>query len=883
MVGSQLIISHSINSIFNSSFTIDLIEYVFIFCRIGQTSLALITADFVKIYDLAEDVISPKYYFVVPSGKIRDCTFIRQSDSYYMLLFASSGYIYTQPLADESLAKHGAFYVTNTLDLDHPLIKDTNGLVGGGGVSIYYSHALQLLFFSYSQGKSFMAPLTDVNESVKCVIQLQTGPNSKNSSKIPAQPLCQWTEIPNHPGLIFAMMQTSNNPVIFMLKPDGIVMQEIKAQNSKAKIMDLVAIRHASSGMHDETQKTTLLLLCEDGSLRIYAANAEHTNFWLSPEVQPIGNQMYASFASKSSKKTKKIGSKTQSANNGKASGASSSPPTFPVDFFEHCTCLSDIEFGGNDLLQIYNIQQLKHRLNAPGLFVTSTKASGFTLEITNNDSNTVITGIRVSMGGQSHVRTPQTITILGRTINTVCTRARWFDIPMTREESLQSDKKLNVFFGPSSDIDSINMVDSVKVYGKTKDVFGWPDVMSDDNGTSVANATIANSAANAANNDSINQITPLDKMMTSMLEVLDCGLSLLGSSGSLDESIKQKSTVVSTKLLLHPLPNSVQTQAKAVLANLLGNKAAYNAYKDKEILSEVNSELEKLKKIRDVRNIDPEAFYRLILLTRSIAVARPQSLARIANENDFPIVSSFMQLILELHAITPTYETQNSVVRVGLSHTESIVHALVEIVYAFALSDSNLVEEMTKYFVQLLLNEATIISYSAKQAMIKLLRIRIKRRKVTTSTPPICSTPTPSTSQQAIASHNENNVVSSMAARAFNADPVSLNDEFVDMQDVDVIEPLRLEPVAGNAQVLASVEALLGGLRNLPQLLDMQQDADEDAIMDIAIALSLQDQDGHLDTLQQGLANIQGAGNRALQSLRALNASAVGVANFNK
>lgn len=166
----------------------------------SQTKLALVTADFVKIYELADDTISPQYYFVVPSGKIRDCTFICQDDSYYMLIFASSGYIYTQQLCSESLAKHGAFYVTNTLELDHPLIKDSNGLVGGGGVSIYYSHVLQLLFFSYSQGKSFMAPITNINEGVKCVIQLQTGPNSKNSSKIPPQPLCQWTEISGHPG-----------------------------------------------------------------------------------------------------------------------------------------------------------------------------------------------------------------------------------------------------------------------------------------------------------------------------------------------------------------------------------------------------------------------------------------------------------------------------------------------------------------------------------------------------------------------------------------------------------------------------------------------------------------------------------------------------------
>lgn len=51
-----------------------------------------------------------------------------------------------------------------------------------------------------------------------------------------------------------------------------------------------------------------------------------------------------------------------------------------------------------------------------------------------------------------------------GRTIQTLVTRNRWFDIPLTREESLQSDKKLVVNFGPSPDPDGVTMVDSVKV-----------------------------------------------------------------------------------------------------------------------------------------------------------------------------------------------------------------------------------------------------------------------------------------------------------------------------------------------------------------------------------------------------------------------------------
>ncbi|KAH8235417.1 hypothetical protein KR032_007411, partial [Drosophila birchii] len=83
----------------------------------SQTLLALVTSDYVKIYDLAVDSYSPKYYYLVALGKIRDCTFMYQDGQYYMLSFASSGYIYTQQLDQQSLAVHGDFYVTNTLEL----------------------------------------------------------------------------------------------------------------------------------------------------------------------------------------------------------------------------------------------------------------------------------------------------------------------------------------------------------------------------------------------------------------------------------------------------------------------------------------------------------------------------------------------------------------------------------------------------------------------------------------------------------------------------------------------------------------------------------------------------------------------------------------------
>lgn len=876
----------------------------------SQTKLALVTADFVKIYELAEDSYSPQYYFLVPSGKIRDCTFVYQEDTYYMLIMSSLGYIYTQPLADESLAKHGSFYVTNTLELDHPYIKDMNGQILAGGVSIYYSHVLQMLFFSYQFGRNFMAPLVNVNDGVKCVINLVTNSTSKVFSKGPNQPLCQWTEIPGHPGLVCAMMQNSNNPVIFMIKPNSVTVQEIKALSSKAKIMDMVAIRHSVSG----TEKTTLILLCEDGSLRIYSANFENTNFWLSSEVQPIGNIFASGFLS-SSKSTRKLNKKSSShkqitssisKTNGTSTLSSSGGTSFPIDFFEHCTVMTDIEYGGNDLLQIYNTQQLKNRLNTTGLYVASTRVNGFTLDVINNDSNMVITGVRVLIGTQDIARAPMGVTIHGRIVNTLTTHSRWFDIPMTRDESLQSDKKLSILFGQSHDPEQISILDSIIVYGKTKEVFGWPEeaeevasapiasivgasqaaalqAVSSGSasagysmmGTSGTNsnppATTSTSAGIESESNVVQIITPLDKMVTTMLEVVDSSLAILGGPNA-DESLKNQAIDIATTLILFPTPSVVQQQARCVLATVHGSKAAYHSYKDKEILKDVHYELSQMLQVKDYKTIDPEAFYRYVLMVRIIAVQRPQSLTKICVENKFPILTSIMQLTKELYKITPSSEIPVSIVKQGLSHPEAVVYSLIEIIYAFALSDFQQINSMCKLLVELLLDPAPVISHSAKQAMIRLLSIKTKRRKVLVNSPPLCVTPTSTQIQQ---QPSTSTAGPSTSSASLNRNPSNNNDMNAfraagNVQEVDAIEPFGLEAAGGGAaagnQTIASLEALLG----FPPMLDLHADADDEAIMEIAIALSLQETERDLQTL--------GVRGRSLQSL----AAAVGAGNFN-
>lgn len=138
--------------------------------------------------------------------------------------------------------------------------------------------------------------------------------------------LCQWSEVMNHPGLVCCVQQTTGIPLVIMVKPDTFLIQEIKTLPAKAKvrvtywtdsrlwnacseyakkrncpvnnikgwswqvtvpfpqIQDMVAIRHTAS---NEQQRTTMILLCEDGSLRIYMANVDNTSYWLQPSLQP--------------------------------------------------------------------------------------------------------------------------------------------------------------------------------------------------------------------------------------------------------------------------------------------------------------------------------------------------------------------------------------------------------------------------------------------------------------------------------------------------------------------------------------------------------------------------------------------------------------------
>jgi E3 ubiquitin-protein ligase UBR4 len=78
-----------------------------------------------------------------------------------------------------------------------------------------------------------------------------------------------------------------------------------------------------------------------------------------------------------------------------------------------------------------------------------------------------------------------------------------------------------------------------------------------------------------------------------------------------------------------------------------------------------------------------------------------------------------------------------------GLTHVEATVHAIVEIIHAFTTCDmEGTVPMAAKLYLDLLLSEDTTVSFSAKQAIIRVLRPRLRRRRVLIPSPPHCSTP---------------------------------------------------------------------------------------------------------------------------------------------
>ncbi|CAF0847863.1 unnamed protein product, partial [Didymodactylos carnosus] len=629
----------------------------------NQTQLALLTADFIKIYDLSIDIVSPIYYFLLPAGKVRDCTFYYKKNDCecYILIMASNGYIYYEQLCETSSAKNGSFYVTNTLDLKHDTIQETNGngIILGGGVSVYYSSVLKILLWSYLHGKNFYGIIDEQNiERMLMIRSIDIKmSNGTTPTKSTYHTLCQWSEIQRHPGLICSMTQMTSNPVVLMITPEKVHAHEVKLPSKTTKTQDLAALRHSTKAL-DSTidDKTTFILLAEDGSLKILLADLDKTDYWLNKKYRKkkqyptLKHDQNEGEEEEQHEEEDDEGNETITPTNRKQQQqitsvrpfdnvAATGTPRFPVDFFESCTLLTEYEFGGRDLLDVYNVAQLKLRLSSPGMFVANVRTGGFTLDVINKDpDNTVFCGVRIHVGSYLIDKCPQYFELFGRTVQVNYSQGpRWYDICLTRQESLQADKKFSIIVGQSTDTNHVTIIDDVKVYGKTKDQFNWPDdvdnslLTSSSSPTTAGTTTTTQALSTLSNSDrEIATLSLMDKLIMYSMNVLTGSLTL----NQLDETdrvrINQDIVYITSKFFQLSIPLSIQKCCRQLLCEYYSpNQDLYNNNLDHLQLDIIST---CLSSENFLDSFDIETYESLLITLSSIARKRPQSIIRYLN-----------------------------------------------------------------------------------------------------------------------------------------------------------------------------------------------------------------------------------------------------------
>lgn len=115
---------------------------------------------------------------------------------------------------------------------------------------------------------------------------------------------------------------------------------------------------------------------------------------------------------------------------------------------------------------------------------------------------------------------------------------------------------------------------------------------------------------------------------------------------------------------------------------------------------------------------------------------------ASVNNAESQHLIIQLMNVLWLLHAAYPKNLALAPVVVPGLTHIEAIIHAIIEIIHAFTICNVDGFSPVAaKLYLQLLLCSDTTISFTTKQAIIKVLRPRFKKRKVYIPNPPQYST----------------------------------------------------------------------------------------------------------------------------------------------
>ncbi|XP_010525132.1 PREDICTED: auxin transport protein BIG [Tarenaya hassleriana] len=408
----------------------------------SQVQLMVVTNKFVKIYDLSLDNISPTHYFTLSNGMIVDATlFVASRGRLILIVLSEQGNLYRFEL---SLGENaGATPLKEIIEIRGKDVK-------GKGSSVYFSPTYRLLFISYLDGTSLVGRLSlDATYFTETSCIFEEEPDGKQR----AAGLHRWTELLVGSGLFVCFSSLkSNTALVLSMGGDEICAQNLRhPTGSSSPIVGMTAYKPLSK------DNIHCLVLHDDGSLQIYS----HVLMGVD------------SGSSATAEKVKKLGSKILS--NKVYAGAK---PDFPLDFFEKTVCISaDVRLGG-DVIRNGDSEGAKQNLASEDGFIESPSPMGFKISVSNPNPDIVMVGLRVHVGNTSASSIPSEITIFQRLIKMDEGMRCWYDIPFTVAESLLADEDFVIAVGPTFSGTALPRIDSLEVYGRAKDEFGWKEKM---------------------------------------------------------------------------------------------------------------------------------------------------------------------------------------------------------------------------------------------------------------------------------------------------------------------------------------------------------------------------------------------------------------------
>ncbi|KAK9116429.1 hypothetical protein Sjap_015376 [Stephania japonica] len=407
-----------------------------------QVQLMVVTNLFVKIYDLSQDNISPMHYVTLPDDFIVDATLVLAAQGkLFLLVLSNLGCLFRLELSTQG-------------DIGAKMLKDVIQVQDNDkqskGSSLYFSSAYRILFVSYQDGTTLIGRL---DATATSLTEISAVYEDEQDSRLRPAGLHHWKDLLAGSGLFVCCSSVKSNSVLAVsLDCDELVSQNMRhVAGSALPLVGITAYRPLSK------DKTDFLVLHDDGSLQIYS-------------LFPTGVD---SRVSATYDRAKKLG--TNILSNKAYSGLN---PEFPLDFFEKTVCITaDVKLSG-DAIRNSDSEGTKQTLASDDGYLESPSTTGFKITVANSNPDIVMVGFRLHVGNTSGSHIPSEIAVFQRVIKLDEGMRSWYDIPFTTAECLLADEEFTISVGPTFSGSTLPRIDSLEIYGRAKDEFGWKEKM---------------------------------------------------------------------------------------------------------------------------------------------------------------------------------------------------------------------------------------------------------------------------------------------------------------------------------------------------------------------------------------------------------------------